>query len=122
RAGLYEVDGNTLATDVAAFEVSRAETDLTVRVGTATVQSRIVLLDGITFTTVAETTTEGPHNAVSFLVGPGTYWIGGETVDGDGTVRIIPVSAENRVTAGPGDPVTVTAATRVAQVAPGVVA
>jgi parallel beta-helix repeat protein len=122
RATVSDGNGDTLATDFATFEVSHAETNLIVRVGPDTVHSRVVLLDGVTFETVAEKTTEGPHDAVSFRVGPGTYWIGGDTVAGDGTVRLIPVSTENRILVVPGDPVTVTAATSAVPVAPGVIA
>ncbi|HDR73677.1 MAG TPA: hypothetical protein ENN85_07170, partial [Methanoculleus sp.] len=122
RATLADGDGNTLASDFAAFEVSREATSLTVHLDPGTVQSRVVLIDGITLDPVAETTTEGAHGAVSFRVAPGTYWIGGETVAGDGTLRLIPVSTANRVLVLPGDPVTVTAVTRAIAADRGVIA
>jgi len=106
KCSLFNESGYELASDVLSFEVSTAESELSVRFDMPedilfpVVKSNIRLIDAASFGVIAEKSTTGPQSSVDLQAPPGTYWIAGVIYTENGDAYRIPVSESNRVELG----------------------
>ncbi|AKB24574.1 hypothetical protein MSMTP_1105 [Methanosarcina sp. MTP4] len=106
KCSIFNESGYELASDVLSFEVSTAQSELSVRFDMPedtlfpVVKSNIRLIDAASFGVIAEKSTTGPQSSVDLQAPPGTYWIAGVIYTENGEAYRIPVSESNRVELG----------------------